>query len=51
MTDDLIYKLLRKYPNLPNPKHEPKMFEHYLKIFMRDEGLGKTRKPNIDIKV
>ena len=32
-TDKQIRKFIEKYPNLPNPKHEPIKFMYYWKIY------------------
>jgi len=50
MNNELIKKFLRRYPNLPNPKHQPKIFEYYLKMFTHDEGLGSSPH-KVDIRV
>lgn len=47
----MMSKFLKRYPNLPNPKYHPKIFGHYLKMFMREEGLGLSPKSNFNIKV
>lgn len=37
MTDDevvaLYHDMLNRWPNLPNPEHEPKRFAYYVRLY------------------
>lgn len=35
--DEVIARLLQRYgDNLPNPEHQPKVFEHLVKLYLYD---------------
>jgi hypothetical protein len=47
---ELARKFKMRYPNCPHPKHQPKVFDHYFKMFLREEGLT-VRSSRVDIWV
>lgn len=48
--DELMKKFRRRYPNCPHPRFQPKIFDRYYQMFLREEGLT-ARKSRIDIWV
>ena len=39
LTDEQIKELKKMFPSVPNPKHEPEKFMHYVRMYLTHKAL------------